>query len=90
MDKSFHVSIVTPDKTIFEGRAQSLIAPAELGYLGVLANHAPLITNLSPGKIILKEKSAETIIFHSSGNGILEVLKNNVSILADSIEIGKE
>lgn len=85
-DKLFHVNIITPDKTIYEGRISSLIAPGELGYLGVLANHAPLITNLVPGKIILRERPTETTIYHSKGKGILEVLQNNVNILADSVE----
>lgn len=85
-DKLFHVSIITPDKTIYEGRVQSLIAPGELGYLGILANHAPLITNLVPGKIILREKPDETNVLYSNGKGILEVLKNNVDILIDSVE----
>lgn len=86
MDKLFHINIVTPDKTIYEGRISSLIAPGELGYLGVLSNHAPLITNLVPGKIILRERPNEATIFYSKGNGIMEVLKNNVNILADSVE----
>ncbi len=84
--KLFKVSIATPRRTVYEGQVLSLIVPAELGYLGVLVNHAPLIANLVPGKIIVRETTDKPKIFHSASNGIVEVLKNNVNILVDSIE----
>ena len=73
---------MTPDETKYEGSAVSLIAPSELGYLGVLADHAPLVANLSRGTITLREESGKTTIF-SSTSGFLEVLKNTVTILLD-------
>jgi len=84
--KSFKVSISTPRRTLYEGQVLSLVVPAELGYLGVLVNHAPLIANLVPGKIILRETSDNPKIFDSTSKGIMEVLENNVSILIDSEE----
>ena len=81
----FHLNIRTPEKTIFEGRAFSLVAPGSDGYLGILAYHAPLITTLAPGKISVNDGSA-TKIFNSSGNGIMEVLKNSTTILLESID----
>jgi len=86
MATSFNVNISTRDAGIYEGRAVSLVAPGEIGYLGVLANHAPLITTLIPGKIILRNESGEKTIFRSKGNGFLDVIKNNVTILLDSAE----
>jgi len=83
--KTFKVSVITPQRIVYEGQVSSLIAPAELGYLGVLVNHAPLIANLVPGKIIVRDPSDRARIFHSAGKGIIEVLENNVSILIDSI-----
>ncbi len=88
--KFFKVSIITPRRIIYEGQISSLIAPAELGYLGVLANHAPLIANLVPGKIILKEMSDRPKVFRCASKGIMEVLENNVSILIDSVEKAEE
>lgn len=79
--KLFNISIITPDKTLYEGRISSLIAPSKLGYLGVLADHAPLIATLASGKIILKEDSKEQKIFNSKGDGLLEIMNNNVTIL---------
>ncbi len=84
-DKTFKVSVITPQRIVYEGQASSLIAPAELGYLGVLADHAPLIANLVPGKITIRGPSDRTKIFNSAGKGIIEVLENNVSLLIDSI-----
>jgi len=83
--KTFKVSVITPQRIVYEGQVSSLIAPAELGYLGILVNHSPLIANLVPGKIIVKDPSDRTRIFHSAGKGIIEVLENTVSILIDSI-----
>jgi len=83
---SFNVNISTRDASIYEGRVVSLVAPGEMGYLGVLANHAPLITTLVPGKIALRNESGTKTIFRSKGNGFLDVLKNNVTILLDSAE----
>jgi F-type H+-transporting ATPase subunit epsilon len=83
MGKYFKVEIVAPAKKIYSGNISSLIVPAALGYLGVLANHAPLIANLVPGKIILKESSGSLTTFYSESKGILEVLQNNVTLLLD-------
>ena len=81
MAKLFNLSIISPDKTLYEGRISSLTAPSKLGYLGVLADHAPLIATLGPGRITLREDSDEQKVFNSKGDGLLEIMKNNVTIL---------
>jgi len=81
----YKLFIVTPEKKFYEDQINSLIAPGSLGYLGVLTDHAPLITELVPGKLTVKDAKGQEKIFAISG-GFLEVLKNNVTILADSIE----
>lgn len=85
-ERLFKINISTPVKTVYEGEISSLIAPGELGYFGVLADHAPLIANLVPGKITIKDGPAQPVIFNCKGAGILEVLKNNVNVLIDSVE----
>lgn len=79
--KLFNLSIVTTDKKIYEGKVSSLVAPSTIGYLGVLANHAPLIATLTSGKITLKEDSSAQKVFNSKDGGFLEIMKNNVTIL---------
>ncbi len=84
-ERLFKISISTPEKTIFEGEISSLVAPGEEGYFGVLVDHAPLIANLVPGKITIRDGGLPTI-FKCKSTGILEVLKNNANILVDSAE----
>jgi F-type H+-transporting ATPase subunit epsilon len=83
------LSIVTPEKIFYEDEVASLIAPGSEGYLGVLTDHAPLITGLVPGKLTVKDENNQEVNFSISG-GFMEVFKNQVSILADSIEFVKD
>lgn len=84
MAKLFEVNILNPEKVIYKGQIISLVVPAEFGYLGVLADHAPLIANLVPGKITIREGSDKVINIDSGSNGFLEIQENKVSLLLDS------
>ena len=79
------LTIVTPEKIFYEDEVTSLIAPGSEGYLGVLTDHAPLITGLVPGKLTVKDENNQEVHFAISG-GFMEIFKNQVTILADSIE----
>jgi F-type H+-transporting ATPase subunit epsilon len=83
------LTIVTPEKVFYEDEVTSLIAPGSEGYLGVLTNHAPLITGLVPGKLTVKDGSNQEVNFAVSA-GFMEVFKNQVTILADSVEFVKD
>ncbi len=85
MSPDFFLSIVTTEKIVYEGRVVSLVAPAQLGYLGILANHTPFIANTVSGKIIIKQASGETLTIQSQGKGFLEVLKNQVTLLLTGV-----
>ena len=85
-EKIFRVDILTPEETIFSGEISSLRVPGGLEYFGVLANHAPLISTLVPGNIILKNQHGTTNTIHSKGIGFLEVIKNKVTILLELSE----
>jgi len=86
MSKLFNITIITPEKTIYEGKASSLIAPCEYGYLGVLADHAPLIANVTSGKITVSNDLVPPQTFDFKGKGFLEVLNNNVTMLLTQAE----
>lgn len=83
--KSFRLKVFTPQKPIYEGDdIVSCVAPGELGYLGVLANHAPLVTTIVPGRLIYTDTSGSTKSMHI-GAGILEILNNCVVVLTSSV-----
>jgi len=84
MAKTFNLSIVSPDKVLAEKKCVSLVVPSELGYMGILANHAPLVANLAKGKIVLKDGSGNTEEFTAAGKGFIEVLNNEVVIILRS------
>jgi F-type H+-transporting ATPase subunit epsilon len=85
MPESFQLTVLTPVRTLLDERVESLVAPGSEGYLGVLANHAPLITALIPGKLTVRQPGGETRVFALSG-GFLEVSANRAVVLADAME----
>jgi len=85
----FKLSIVSPEKTLYEDMVESLVAPGTEGYIGILSNHAPLITTLSAGKIEVRDSNKVERIAAISG-GFLEVSANTATILADSVEFVEE
>ena len=82
----FHVNITIPDRVVYEGDASSLIVPAQLGYLGVLAHHAPIIAQLRPGTIALRDSHDKMLNFHLKSNGFLEISDNKATLLLNSLE----
>jgi F-type H+-transporting ATPase subunit epsilon len=81
MVKTFQVGIYSSDKIIYEGKAVSLIVPSASGYLGVLADHAPIVAKLATGKITMRLSTGMTSLIDVPVDGFLEVLKNQVTLL---------
>jgi F-type H+-transporting ATPase subunit epsilon len=81
MSSTFNVEIISPDKLVYSGPIVSIVVPAESGYLGILANHAPLIARIIKGKISVKEASGDIRTFRVSGEGFIEVMSNKASVL---------
>ena len=81
----YPLRIVTPEENVFDQEIESLIAPGALGYLGVLAHHAPLLTGLTQGKLTVRDAKGTTHLFQVDG-GILEVSEGGTTILAEKIE----
>ncbi len=90
MAKSFKVMIVTPDKTAFEGDAFSAIIPGMAGYLGVWANHAPLVGGVVPGVVHLKTDEVGSEKYFSVGTGFVEISDNVVNVMTDTCELASE
>jgi len=84
MAKTFHVDVVSAEQQIFSGEAEMVIAPGEAGELGILPEHAPLLTRIKPGTVrILQPGGAEEEVLYVSG-GMMEVQPDGVTVLADT------
>jgi F-type H+-transporting ATPase subunit epsilon len=76
-----NVEIITPDKQLYQGEATALVVPGSDGLLGILDNHAPLISSLKKGVVKVTTTLGEQS-FDVNG-GVVEVLQNKVMILAE-------
>jgi len=85
-EKSIKFEVVTPERIVLADDIESVIVPAALGYLGVLPNHAPLVTALDIG-VIKYKKEGKTKKMAISG-GFMEVIDNKVVVLAGTAEPG--
>jgi F-type H+-transporting ATPase subunit epsilon len=85
----FKLSIVSPERILFEEEIRSLIVPGSEGYLGVLAHHAPLIATLKVGKITIRDAEDREKVMAISG-GFIEVSDNVATILANTAELVEE
>ncbi len=83
-----HVEIVTIERLVFSGDADLVLAPGAMGQLGILPKHAPLITRLANGELVIRKDGREEA-FAISG-GFLEVLPGRVVVLADTAERAEE
>ncbi len=86
---SFKLSIVAPERILFEDEVVSLVVPGGEGYLGILSNHAPLISTLKVGEIKFRDKNNKELWMATSG-GFIEVSNNKATILADTAEFVHE
>ncbi len=82
------MSIVTPERELFAGEVDSLLAPGKDGEMGVLPHHAPLIAVLKEGVLIARQ-GEEELVFAVHG-GYMQVLPDRVIVLADVAERAEE
>ena len=83
MTTTIRCDIVSAEQEIFHGDATLVVATGELGELGIAPKHAPLITRLKPGKVVVTTPNGEQLDFAISG-GILEVQPQVVTVLVDT------
>ncbi len=84
MALTVHVDVVSAEEQIFSGLAEFVVLPGEVGELGILPGHMPLMTRIRPGAVRLKlpNQTEEELIFVAGG--ILEVQPGLVTVLADT------
>ncbi|MBN1155902.1 ATP synthase F1 subunit epsilon [candidate division KSB1 bacterium] len=83
--KEFTLEIITPSRIIYTAAVTYVRVPAICGYLGILYGHAPLITALTVGEIRVRLGTGNMKFFSVSG-GMLEILANTVTVLAETAE----
>ena len=81
---TFKLEIVTAEKMVFSDDVSAVIAWGVEGQLGILPHHAPLMTMLQPGDILIRKDKEEE--FFAISGGFLEVRPDKVIILADACE----
>jgi F-type H+-transporting ATPase subunit epsilon len=82
------LDIVTIERLAYSGEVDIVVAPGVQGELGILPRHAPLITSLTEGELRFKQGGEEHLF--AIGGGYLEVLGDQVTVLADSAEYAAE
>ena len=81
---SIRLDIVTAEQSVYSEDVDMVVAPGIQGQLGILPNHAPLMTMLEPGELIVKKGGEES--YMAVSGGFLEVRPDRVIVLADSAE----
>lgn len=77
------LEILTPDKKIFEGEINSVTVPGTMGSFEILNHHAPIISTLEDGKLIVRAAGKEDVFLIKGG--VVEVSDNKVMVLAEGI-----
>jgi F-type H+-transporting ATPase subunit epsilon len=83
MAATLRVDVVSAERAIFSGAARMVFAPGEMGELGILPRHAPLLTRLKPGTVRVVTPEGEEEPYYISG-GLLEIQPHHVTVLADT------
>ena len=75
-----NLQIITPDTELFSGEVDSVVVPGTDGLIGILNNHAPLVSSLKAGQVKISNSGKDE--FYDVKGGVVEVLSNKVIILA--------
>ena len=82
------LEIITAEQRVYADEVEAVVAPGIDGELGILPHHAPLMTALQPGEIMIRKGGQESYL--AVTGGFLEVMGNRVTILADACERSEE
>jgi F-type H+-transporting ATPase subunit epsilon len=85
---SLKIDIVTAERIVYSAEVEAVIAPGVEGQLGILPHHAPLMTILQAGELVVRKGGQEEIMAISGG--FLEVRPDHVIVLADQAERAEE
>ena len=77
------LNIITPDEAIFSGDVHSVTVPGTAGSFEILKDHAPIISTLEDGNVIIRINKEEQVI--AIKGGVIEALNNKVTVLAEGV-----
>jgi F-type H+-transporting ATPase subunit epsilon len=86
MAEPLHLTIVSPEKVLFDGDVKYLHVPGGGGFFGVLVDHVPLLASLKPGPFEIRPLAGAAFKFTTTSPGFFEVVKNKASILLDAAD----
>jgi F-type H+-transporting ATPase subunit epsilon len=90
-DKTFALSLVTPEGAAFEGEVEMLIVPGDAGEIGVLARHAPLVAMLRAGSTrVYRDRASEDVLEFATGPGFFKVEQDRALALVDDAVEARE
>ncbi len=78
------IEIITPDRNIYSGEIRAVRVPGRKGSFQVLKDHAPIISTLDAGPVIIADDQGTEVRFEITG-GVIEVKRNRIILLADSV-----
>ena len=83
-ERTFHLTVVTPQRVFFDGQISALLVPGGAGRFGILVNHAPLISTLLPGRLVLTtpDGKKQSLMI---GGGFVDVLNNEVTLVTETV-----
>lgn len=89
MAEPLQVELVAADRVVWSGQATSILARTTDGEIGILSNHAPILSVLVEGVVEVREESGERTVAAVDA-GFLSVANNRVSILAENAQLSGE
>jgi F-type H+-transporting ATPase subunit epsilon len=78
------IEIITPDQKVFEGEIRSIRVPGSKGSFQVLKDHAPIVSTLDSGPVIMVDNAGNETRYEIDG-GVIEVKMNKIILLAESV-----
>ncbi|NMC40233.1 MAG: ATP synthase F1 subunit epsilon [Bacteroidales bacterium] len=80
------IEIITPDQKVYEGDIKSVRVPGSKGSFQVLKDHAPIVSTLDKGPVIVVDQAGNILNYEITG-GVVEVKMNHIILLAESIAV---
>jgi len=86
MAKTFQVDVVSPEATVWSGKAVIVIARTPEGELGIMADHEPMMATCATGPVEIEAESGERTTIGVHG-GFIQVVNNQVTLITDRAEV---